>query len=526
MFRVLITDPLSRQGTEQLLNAPDVEVVQKTDLKKEELLVEVADADALIVRSQTQVTADVIQAARKLKAIGRAGVGVDNIDVPAATARGIVVVNAPDGNTISTAEHTFAMLISLARNIPQSYQSIIRGEWKRKDYVGVELNNKTLGILGLGRIGAELAKRARAFHMNVVAFDPYLTEERAEKVGVRKATMDEVIRSSDFITVHTPLTKETRHLIDAGAFARMKDGVRVLNCARGGIIDERALYDAIQTGKVAGAALDVFETEPPGQHPLFSLPQVIATPHLGASTREAQQNVAVDVSEEILHILRDEPFKNAVNLPSIPAELQEKLRPYQTLAEKLGRFAIQTAEGALEEITITVSGELTEMDTAPLSRIILKGALSHYLSDVNYVSAPYLARERGVKVTEQKVSRSHGFTHLIHVGIRTDAKETLVSGTLLNGLGPRIVKIDQYSVDVQPDGHLLLIHHHDRPGAIGRVGTILGNHDVNIATMQVGRKDIGGRAIMMLHVDKPISEELLKTLEELDEIQNVTAIDL
>lgn len=526
MFRVLITDPLSEQGIEKLQEASDVEVIQKTNLTPAELLTEVAEADALIVRSQTQVTAEVIEAGSRLKAIGRAGVGVDNIDIPAATARGILVVNAPDGNTISTAEHTFAMLISLARNIPQGYKSTIQGEWKRKAFVGVELNNKKLGIVGLGRIGSELASRAQAFHMKVIAFDPYLTEERAKKMGVHKASLEEVIQEADFITVHTPLTKETRHLIDEAAFAKMKDGVRILNCARGGIISEQALYDAIQSGKVAGAALDVFETEPPGEHPLFTLPQVIATPHLGASTREAQENVAIDVSEEILHILRDEPFKNAVNLPSIPAELQEKLRPYQTLAEKLGSFAVQTTEGALEEITVTYSGELAELDTAPLTRIILKGAISHYLSDVNDVSAPHLAKERGIRVTEQKVSRSHGFTHLIHVGMKTDNGETAVSGTLLNGLGSRIVKINDYSVDVQPEGHLLLVQHHDRPGAIGQVGSILGDQGVNIATMQVGRKDVGGHAIMMLHVDKQMSEELLKRLKDLEEIDDVKAIDL
>lgn len=526
MFRVLITDPLSNQGIEKLLDAPDVEVIRKTDLTPEQLLDEITTADALIVRSQTQVTADVIRAGEKLKAIGRAGVGVDNIDISAATARGIIVVNAPDGNTISTAEHTFAMLISLSRNIPQGYRSTVQGEWNRKQFVGVELNHKTLGIIGLGRIGAELAKRARAFNMKVMAFDPYLTEERAQKMGVRQATLEEVIAGADFLTVHTPLTKETRHLIDADAFAKMKDGVRVLNCARGGIIDEKALYEAIKGGKVAGAALDVFETEPPGEHPLFTLPQVIATPHLGASTREAQENVAIDVSEEILHILREEPFKNAVNLPSIPAELQEKLHPYQTLAEKLGSFATQTAEGALDEITVTYSGELADMDTAPLTRIILKGALSNYLADVNYVNAPHLAKERDVRVTEQKVSKNRGFNQLIHVNIQTNSGNTAVSGTLLNGLGPRIVKIDQYTVDVQPSGHLLLIRHQDRPGAIGRVGTILGSRDVNIATMQVGRRDIGGPAIMMLTVDKQLPEELLETLKELDEVQKITAIDL
>lgn len=526
MFRVLITDPLSDQGIEKLLEAPDVEVIRKTDLSMEQLLEEVSTADALIVRSQTQVTDPVIQAGGNLKAIGRAGVGVDNIDISAATARGILVVNAPDGNTISTAEHTFAMLISLARNIPQGYRDLVQGEWRRKQFVGVELNHKTLGIVGLGRIGTELAKRARAFHMNVVAFDPYLTAERAKKAGIQQATLEEVITAADFLTVHTPLTKETHHLIDADAFAKMKEGVRVLNCARGGIIDENALFHAIQSGKVAGAALDVFETEPPGKHPLLTLPQVIATPHLGASTREAQENVAVDVSEEILHILRGEPFKNAVNLPSIPAELQEKLRPYQNLAEKLGSFATQTVDGALDEIMVTYSGDLAEVDTSPLTRIILKGALSHYLAEVNDVNAPHLAKERGVRVTEQKRSQSHGFNQLIHLQIRTNRSESSLSGTLLNGLGPRIVQIDSYSVDVQPSGHLLLIRHRDQPGAIGRVGTVLGRGDVNIATMQVGRRDQGGSAIMMLTVDKPIPAELLQSLEAMEEIQQVTAIDL
>ena len=301
----------------------------------------IESADALLVRSQTKVTADVIEKASRLKVIARAGVGVDNIDIPAATKKGIIVVNAPDGNTISTAEHTFAMLISLSRNIPQAYHSMIEGRWDRKKYVGVELNGKTLSIIGLGRIGSELAKRAKAFQMKVVAYDPYLTQDRAEELGVKKATFDEAISTGDYISVHTPLTKSTHHLINKETFTKMKKGVRILNCARGGIIDEMALYEAIQEGIVAGAALDVFEEEPPGDHPLLRLPEVIATPHLGASTVEAQENVAIDVAEEVLHILRDQPFKNAVNLPSIPAELQQKLKPYQDLAEKLGEFVAQ-----------------------------------------------------------------------------------------------------------------------------------------------------------------------------------------
>ncbi len=526
MFKVLITDPLSPQGTEILRQAQDVEIVEKTDLSPEALLKEIEDADALLVRSQTQVTAEVIQAAKRLKVIGRAGVGVDNIDVDAATGKGIIVINAPDGNTISTAEHTFAMLIALARNIPQAYRSLIRGEWDRKRFVGVELRDKRLGIIGLGRIGMEVAKRAKAFHMDVIAHDPYLTPDRAEKIGIRQASLDEVIQTSDFITVHTPLTKETRHLIDSRAVEKMKPGVRILNCARGGIVDEGALLEAIQTGKVAGAALDVFETEPPGKHPLLQLPQVIATPHLGASTREAQENVAVDVCVEVLHILRGEPFKNAVNLPSIPAELQEKLRPYQSLAENLGRFALQATQGALCSVTVTYSGELTGLDTAPLTRTILKGALSTYLSDVNYVNATFLAKERGVRVTEQKVSDLRGFTNLITVEVGTDRRRRTVAGTLLNGLGARIVNIDGYPIDVLPRGHLLLIQHRDQPGAIGRVGTLLGKHGINIATMQVGRRDVGGQAIMMLSVDKPVPPEIQQSLARLENIETVQEIDL
>ncbi|MBA4543106.1 MULTISPECIES: phosphoglycerate dehydrogenase [Thermoactinomyces] len=526
MYKVLITDPLSEQGIYQLLEAEDVEVKRKPGLTGEELFSAIETADALLVRSQTKVTAELIEKASRLKVIARAGVGVDNIDVPAATKKGIIVVNAPDGNTISTAEHTFAMLIALARNIPQAYRSVISGEWNRKNFVGVELNQKTLSIIGLGRIGTELAKRAKAFRMNVVAFDPYLSDERAAKIGVKKATFEEAIAAGDFITVHTPLTKETRHLINKETFSLMKDGVRILNCARGGIIDEEALYDAIQSGKVAGAALDVFENEPPGEHPLFSLPQVIATPHLGASTLEAQENVAVDVCEEVLHILRGEPFKNAVNLPSIPAELQQKLAPYQELAEKLGKFISQVASGALTKITVTYSGEVAELEVAPLTRTILKGVLSHHLTDVNYVNAPHLAKQRGIQVVEQKTANTHGFTQLIKVEVVTATDIRSVAGTLLNGFGSRITKIDDYPVDVTPQGHLVFVQHRDQPGAIGRVGTLLGSHDINIATMQVGRQAIGGQAIMVLRIDKPLPQSLIASLQELKEIQSLIEIDL
>ncbi|MFO7247562.1 MAG: phosphoglycerate dehydrogenase [Bacillota bacterium] len=526
MYRVLITDPLSDQGIKPLLEADGVEVDQRLGLTEDELIRVIPEYDALLVRSQTKVTAAVIDAAERLKVIGRAGVGVDNIDLLAATRKGIVVVNAPDGNTISTAEHTFAMLMALARHIPQACAALKAGTWDRKSFVGVELAGKTLGIVGLGRIGSEVAKRAKAFHMRVVAYDPYLTEERAAKLGVEMADLDTLFAEADFLTVHTPLTKETRHLIGRDAFRKMKDGVRILNCARGGIIDEAALYEAIRAGKVAGAALDVFEEEPPKDNPLVDLPQVIVTPHLGASTVEAQENVALDVCEEVLHILRGEPFKNAVNLPSIPAHVMKKVEPYYGLCEKLGRLVAHTLVGAPRTITVTYSGELTETDTSFLTRSVLKGVLSYHLgATVNFINAPHLARERDIRVTEQKSNQPSAFTNLITVEIASAQETRRASGTLLNGFGPRIVKIDGYSVDVAPEGHLILIRHYDRPGVIGRVGTVLGQHGINIATMQVSRRDVGGHAMMILTVDKPASPDVLDTLGELDEIRSVMEME-
>lgn len=527
MYKVLITDPLSEFGIQQLLDASDVEVVRKTNLSPSDLLEIIGDYDALLVRSQTQVTADVFAAGKKLKAVGRAGVGVDNIDINAATQAGVPVINAPDGNTISTAEHSFAMLMAVARNIPQAHKKLADGTWDRKSFQGVELNKKVLGIIGMGRIGSEVAKRAKAFGMTVMGYDPFMTEERAQKMGVTNATVDEICRQADFITVHTPLTKETRHIISSREFAKMKDGVRLINCARGGIIDEKALYEAITTGKVAGVALDVYEEEPPVDNPLIGLPQVVHTPHLGASTVEAQENVAVDVSEEILKVLRGQPFKNAVNLPSIPADVMEKVQPYFTLGEKLGHFLAQVTVGSVSEIEIKYSGELTDVDTAPLTRTVLKGVLSFRLGEgVNYVNAPLLAKVRDITVTERKAAQNRGFTNLLTVSLKTSQETRTVAGTRLNGYGARIVKIDDYAIDVAPEGYLLYIHHNDRPGVIGRVGSILGTNGVNIATMQVGRRDIGGDAIMMLSVDKPLTAELLDTMGDLPEVKSVTQIEL
>lgn len=525
--KVLVSDPVSSEGLNLLREAEGFEVDEKTGLTEEELIQIIDQYDALIVRSQTQVTARIIEKADRLQIIGRAGVGVDNIDIAAATAKGIMVVNAPDGNTISTAEHTFSMLMALARNIPQAYLKLKQHVWDRKAFVGVELNEKTLGIIGLGRIGTEVAKRAKAFNMKVIAYDPYLTAEKAEKLGIQAGTLDDVIRTADFITVHTPLLKETKHMISTEQFKQMKDGVYILNCARGGIIDEDALYEAIVSGKVAGAALDVFEEEPATHHRLLELDQVIATPHLGASTKEAQISVSIIVCQEILNVFQGKPVKNAVNLPPIPAHLLTKLEPYFVLSEQLGSFAAQAVKGVIKEINISYAGELTEIDVSPLTRKVIKGVLSYRLGQqVNDVNAPYLAKQRDLVINEQKTSISGGFTNLINVELVTTEQKKRVAGTLLNGYGARIVKVDHYSIDVEPTGHLLYVHHNDRPGVIGRVGTLLGNGDINIATMQVGRSDRGGDAIMMLSVDKPASQEVLKQMAQMPEIKSVIEIDL
>jgi D-3-phosphoglycerate dehydrogenase len=528
MFKVLVSDPISDLGIQKLYDAADVAVDKKTGLTEEELVRIIGEYDALLVRSQTKVTEKIIEAAVRLKVIGRAGVGVDNIDLDAATKRGIVVVNAPDGNTISTCEHTFAMMMALARNIPQAYKKTIQGEWDRKSFVGVELRNKILGVIGMGRIGSEVAKRAKAFGMEVIGYDPFLTEERAEKLGVKLGTIDDIVATCDFITVHTPLTKETRHMISEAQFAKMKKGVRIINCARGGIIDEQALVRAIDEGIVAGAAFDVFENEPPAaDHPFLHHPKIIVTPHLGASTTEAQENVAIDVSEEVLHILRDEPFKNAVNMPAVPSDVLNKLEPYFALGEKMGSFLAQITEGAIREIDIRFSGDLVDVDTSHLVRHIVKGVLSlHFGSDVNIVNALHLAKTRDVNIVRQKSSETKGFTNLITLTLKTKNEEHSLSGTLLNGYGARIVKIDQYSVDVDIAGNLILVSHTDKPGIIGKMGTLLGNNEINIATMQVGRQIVGGAAIMVLSVDKQPAPEVIKELAALPEIKSVKEITL
>ncbi|NMO96942.1 phosphoglycerate dehydrogenase [Paenibacillus lemnae] len=529
MFKVLVSDPISDLGIQQLMDAADVQVDKKTGLSEDELTAIIGEYDGLLVRSQTRVTEKIMNAGSRLKVVGRAGVGVDNIDLEAATKRGVVVINAPDGNTITTAEHTFAMMIALARHIPQAYAKTVSGTWDRKSFLGVELRNKTLGVMGMGRIGSEVAKRAKAFGMSILAYDPFLTEDRAEKLEVKLSSVDNIIRNADFITVHTPLTPETKHMIAKPQFEVMKKGMRIVNCARGGIIDELALVEAIDEGIVAGAAFDVFEHEPPAaDHPFLTHPKVIVTPHLGASTVEAQENVAIDVSEQVLHILRNEPFKNAVNFPLVAANVMGKLQPYFPLGEKLGSVAAQITAHAVNEIHIDYAGELAEVDTQALTRYIVKGVLERHLgNEVNIVNAMHLAKIRDLHVVVSQTPKTKGFTNLVTVTLKTQNDgEHLVAGTLLHGYGERIVRLDKFPVDIAPQGHQILISHNDKPGIIGRVGTLLGENNVNIASMQVGRKVVGGEAIMFLTVDKDVPKEVLVKLTALSDLNTAQEIVL
>lgn len=527
MFKILVSDPISDFGLQQLTNAADVEVVKQTGLSEEELVSIIGDYDALLVRSQTKVTKRIMEAGKNLKVIGRAGVGVDNIDLNAATNYGIIVINAPDGNTITTCEHTFAMMMALARHIPQAYTKTVNGEWDRKSFLGVELRNKTLGVFGLGRIGIEVAKRAAAFGMTILGYDPFMPKERAQHLGIKLANVDEIVRSADFMTVHTPLTNETRHMISKPQFEVMKKGMRIINCARGGIIDELALVEALDEGIVAGAAFDVFESEPPApDHPFFKHPKMIVTPHLGASTQEAQENVAIDVAEQVVHILRDEPFKNAVNLPSIPPELRAKLQPYFKLCEHLGNSLAQMTDGAVREVTIECTGELGEIDTSPLGSYVLKGILSHHLGteQVNVVNALHLAKQRDIQFITRKALFSNHSSSKITVRLKTTEEERWVTGSVVPEVGERLIRVGPYPVDIAPKGQLLLISQMDKPGLIGQVGMTLGTNGINIASMQVGRQEMGGSAVMILEIDKHTTKKDIEELQAIPEIKRVREI--
>jgi len=518
-FKILVSDPLAEEGLEILRREFPVDV--KTDLKEDQLVGIIGGYDALLVRSGTEVTAKVIEAGRKLRFIGRAGAGVDNIDMEAATRKGIIVANAPEGNTLAATEHTMAMMLSLARNIPQANASLKKKEWKRSRFMGVELNEKTLGIVGLGRIGREVAKRATTMGMHCIGYDPFITRERAAQMGVESMSLDELFRVSDIITVHTPLIKETRHIINARTMATMKDGVRIINCARGGIIDEKALCDAIKAGKVAGAALDVFEEEPPLSSPLLELDQVITTPHLGASTVEAQQNVAISIAKQCISVLSGGSARYVVNAPIYPPDQADVIEPFATLAEKMGRFLTQLVEGRMERVELIYSGELATL--GPNDRFItlmaIKGLLDPILQvPVNIVNAEFIAKERGIGISETTTQDSGGFKSLVTMKVKTDKIEETMSGTVFFKGRSRIVAIGGYTMDMIPEGYVIVSRHLDKPGVIGRASTILGKGNVNIAGMQVGRINPGEEAIMVLTVDSDVSPEMM------DEIRSMPGI--
>ncbi|MGB2705722.1 MAG: phosphoglycerate dehydrogenase [Candidatus Omnitrophota bacterium] len=525
--KILISDPLAEEGVEILKKERHFKVDVKPKLPPEELKKIISSYDAIIVRSQTKVTKDVIKHGKLLKFIARAGVGLDNVDVNEASKRGIIVMNAPGGNTISTAEHTLSLILALSRNIPQADSSLKKGEWNRKKFMGVELYGKTLGIIGLGRIGAEVARRALSFKMKVIAYDPFLIQERATSLGVESVNLEALFRKSDFITVHTPLTKETRHIIGEKNLRKVKKGVRIINCARGGIVDEKALAKAIEDGRVAGAALDVYESEPPGQTRLIGMARAITTPHLGASTEEAQVNVAIDVAEALKDALMNNGIRNAVNAPSIEPELLEVIKPYLDLAEKIGKMHAQLAEGSVSKVTIRYVGDIGKYNLNHITRSIIKGLLEPILEEnVNYVNALVIARERGIKITEEKTEKIEDFANLMYVKVESGRTKNFIMGTLFTKVDPRIVKINEFYVDAVPEGHMLLIYNIDKPGIVGQIGSILGKNHINIAGMTFGRLKPGGKAITLLNVDSEVSEAVLNKIRKARYIKGVKHIKL
>ncbi|MEM7408850.1 MAG: phosphoglycerate dehydrogenase [Myxococcota bacterium] len=526
MPKVLVSDSLATQGLEILERAPGIEVVDSPGLSPEELLEAIADADGLIIRSGTEVTAEVIEAAKQLAVVGRAGIGVDNVDVGAASARGIVVMNTPGGNTVTTAEHAIALLVSLARHVPQATASMKSGKWEKKRFVGVELYNRTLGVLGLGNIGRIVAERARGLGMKVLAYDPFLSEEAAAKLDVELLDLESLLARADAVSVHVPRTPDTAGLLNKAAFAKAKPGLLVVNAARGGIVDEEALLEALDSGQVGGAALDVFEQEPPAaDHPLVSHEKVICTPHLGASTEQAQVNVAIAVAEQVRDYLVGGVINNAINVPSISKELATRIRPYLTLGEKLGRFQGQLCKASIEQIEIEYSGAAAELDVAPITVAVLKGLLEPVTDSVNMVNAPIIAREHGIKVIESKASRTEDFASAITTRV-VGCDNRLIVGAVFEGGQPRIVRVDDFMLEAIPEGPTLFIQNRDEPGVVGIVGTMLGEAGINISRMQLALQPEGGQAAMLVNVQPAPPENVVEALRNMPSAVSVQLLDL
>lgn len=527
-IKILVSDPLAKQGVELLEKEKDFKVDVKLKLPPDELKKIIGEYDGLIVRSETKVTKEIIEHASKLKVVGRAGTGLDNVDAKEASKKGIIVMNAPSGNTISTAEHTFSMLLALSRNIPQAYATLISGKWDKKSFMGVEVYGKVLGIVGLGRIGGEVAKRAASFNMRVMAFDPFLSKEKAEELGVESVALDTIWKNADYITVHTPLTEETKGLINRETISKMKKGVRLINCARGGIIDEAALIEAIEKGQVAGAALDVFEKEPlPADSALLKTGKIVTTPHLGASTEEAQVNVSLDIASSVRDALLNRGIRNAVNVPSVDPEILKTMGPYLDLAEKIGLLQAQIIDGYIKSITITYVGDIINQNLSAITLSIVKGILSPILEEkVNFVNALVIAKERGITINERKTDDITDFAHLINVSVETNKSKSSVMGTLFTKKDARIVKINNFYVEAIPKGHMLVIFNDDAPGIVGHIGTLLGDADINIAGMTFGREKKGGDAITLLNVDSEVPKNIIEKIKKAKHIKEVKYIRL
>jgi D-3-phosphoglycerate dehydrogenase len=524
-MRVLVADPIAPEGIEILKKHAEVDV--KTGLKPEELIAIIGEYEGLMVRSETKVTAKVIEAGKKLQVIARAGVGIDNIDVEAATQRGIVVVNAPTANTMAAAEHSIALMLALARHIPQAHESLKGGAWKRQNYVGVEVRNKTLGIVGLGNVGSEVARRVQGFQMRVLAYDPYVSPEYARNLRVELVPLEQIIREADFITLHLPLTPQSKNMIGAKELSLMKPTVRIINCARGGLIDEEALDQALRDGKVAGAALDVFAQEPPKDSPLLKNEKVIVTPHLGASTQEAQANVAIDAAEQIISVLNGQPVRYAVNAPLISAEMMPILAPYLRVATAVGRMIAQLGEGQMSSIDIGYEGEISKYDLTAVKAAVIGGLLQEISEErINVVNANLVAKRRGLRVTEHKDSACENYTSLITVAVTTSAGVATCAGTVMRG-ELHIVRVNDYWIDIVPKGgYFLFSDHRDRPGIIGAVGNVTGSADINVSSMQLARLKPRGQALMVLELDEPLNEAQIKQILAIPDIFTAKLVEL
>lgn len=520
MPKVLISDKLSPRAAD-IFRERGIEADHKVGMSPDELKEIIGSYDGLAVRSATKATPEIIQAAENLKVIGRAGIGVDNIDIPSATARGIVVMNTPYGNAVTTAEHAIAMLMTLARQIPAANASTHAGKWEKSRFMGTEVTGKTLGLVGCGNIGSVVAARAQGLAMRVLAYDPYLSEERAADLGVTRVALEELLERSDFVTLHVPFSEKTKNIIDAAAIGRMKKGARLINCARGGLVDEDALQEALEGGHLAGAALDVFATEPAKEHPLFGNENVVATPHLGAATEEAQEKVALQIAEQMSDYLLTGAVTNALNMPSISAKEAPRLKPWVGLAEGLGLFLGQLTQSPITDIVIEYEGAVAEMNRAPITSAVLAGLLRPQLADVNMVSAPVMARERGIDMTESTRDRSGSFESLVRIRIKTEERERRVAGTIFHDGRRRLVDVDNIEMDAALAPHMLFVTNEDKPGFIGSLGMTLGEGGVNIATFHLGRDQAGGRAAALIEVDEEPDEGVLEKARALPLVRSI-----